>query len=110
MDSESPSSKLKQQLRKFTAALARSSRNPRVLEEMADVLVRLERRHEGLSCYLNSGQCYLEQKKFRDAGRAFKKVLDLDPAHAGTGLVITPTFCKETGEKKFIENKPWHRP
>ncbi len=115
MDSESPSSKLKQQLRKFTAALARSSRNPRVLEEMADVLVRLERRHEGLSCYLNSGQCYLEQKKFRDAGRAFKKVLDLDPAHAKAMEGVTAAEREEIRtvvggpRRKRNESDSWHQ-
>lgn len=82
MDSESPSSKLKNRLRKYTAVLARSPRNPCVLEEMADVLVQLDRRHEGLSCYLNSGQCYLEQEKFRNAAVVFKKVLELEPTHA----------------------------
>ena len=117
MDSDNPSSKLKQQLRKFTAALARSPRNPRVLEEMADVLVQLERRHEGLSCYLNSGQCYLEQKKFREASRAFKKVLELEPTHAKAMEGVTAAERQEIRtvvggprrKRKPEDSDAWHQ-
>ena len=81
MDPESPSSELKHRLRKHTAELARSPRNPLILQQMAEVLIQLDRRHEGLSCYLNSGQCFLEKQQFRQAGSVFRKVLELEPSH-----------------------------
>jgi len=107
MDSDSPSSQLKNSLRKYTAALARSPRNPRILEEMADVLVQLERRHEGLSCYLNSGQCYLEKKKFREAAAVFRKVLELEPSHAKAMEGIT---AAEREEIRTVVGGPRRKP
>ena len=62
MDTDSSASRvLKRRLRKCTAALAREPQNPDIMRDMADILVQLDRRHEGLSCYHTAAQLYAQR-------------------------------------------------
>lgn len=97
------SSELKHQLRKYTAALARNPRNPRILRRMGEVLLRLDRRHEGLSCYMNAGQRFMDLEKFPDAVQVFDRVLAMEPGHEAA---MKGKTAAERGEIRTVVGGP----
>jgi CRP-like cAMP-binding protein len=68
-----------QRLRSHMNSLSRDPKNPEVLQQMAEILIQLDRNAEALSCMLSAAQRFADQKRPREAVEACQKILVLDP-------------------------------